>query len=107
MEVFQYHHPVQCDEGGIDYIASIMNDLDHSGVDYVAGIMNNLDRFGEKSISTACPPTTTAWPTKTQIHKRIFVFEDIISMDDPRCSASSRTVTRETWYWLSRRPMPM
>ena len=50
------------------------------GIDYVADVMNNLDRSSEKSIFdglTAHNPDLA-----DDIRKRMFVFEDIVAMDD-------------------------
>lgn len=56
------------------------NNVKVGGVDYVADVMNNLDRASEKSIfdrlSTYNPDLAD------EIRKRMFVFEDIVTMDD-------------------------
>ena len=51
-----------------------------SGIDYVAGIMNNLDRSSEKSIFDGLSAHNA--DLADEIRKRMFVFEDIITMDD-------------------------
>ena len=50
------------------------------GVDFVAGIMNNLDRSSEKSIFDHLSEYNA--DLADEIRKRMFVFEDIITMDD-------------------------
>ena len=50
------------------------------GIDYVAGIMNNLDRSSEKSIFDRL--SVNNQELADEIRKRMFVFEDIITMDD-------------------------
>jgi flagellar motor switch protein FliG len=50
------------------------------GVDYVASMMNNLDRASEKSIFDGLSAYNPE--LADEIRKRMFVFEDIISMDD-------------------------
>ena len=50
------------------------------GIDYVAGIMNNLDRSSEKSIFDHLSVDNAE--LADEIRKRMFVFEDIITMDD-------------------------
>ena len=50
------------------------------GIDYVAGIMNNLDRSSEKSIFDGLSAQNA--DLAEEIRKRMFVFEDIITMDD-------------------------
>lgn len=50
------------------------------GVDYVADVMNNLDRASEKSIFDQL--STYNQELAEEIRKRMFVFEDIVSMDD-------------------------
>ena len=50
------------------------------GNDYVAGIMNNLDRSSEKSIFDGLAEHNAE--LADEIRKRMFVFEDIITMDD-------------------------
>lgn len=56
------------------------NNVKVGGVDYVASIMNNLDRSSEKSIFDRL--TVHNAELADEIRKRMFVFEDIISMDD-------------------------
>ena len=50
------------------------------GIDYVAGIMNNLDRSSEKAIFDRLGVNNAE--LADEIRKRMFVFEDIITMDD-------------------------
>lgn len=50
------------------------------GIDFVASVMNNLDRASEKSIFDGLSVTNA--PLAEDIRKRMFVFEDIITMDD-------------------------
>ena len=50
------------------------------GIDYVAGIMNNLDRSSEKSIFDGLSAHNSE--LADEIRKRMFVFEDIVTMDD-------------------------
>ena len=50
------------------------------GVDYVASIMNNLDRSSEKSIFDHLGMENAE--LADEIRKRMFVFEDIVTMDD-------------------------
>ena len=50
------------------------------GVDYVASIMNNLDRSSEKAIFDHLGMENAE--LADEIRKRMFVFEDIITMDD-------------------------
>ena len=50
------------------------------GIDYVAGIMNNLDRSSEKSIFDRLSMDNAE--LADEIRKRMFVFEDIITLDD-------------------------
>ena len=50
------------------------------GIDYVAGIMNNLDRSSEKSIFDGLAARNA--DLADEIRKRMFVFEDIVTMDD-------------------------
>ena len=56
------------------------------GVDFVADVMNNLDRSSEKNIFDRLAEYNE--PLADEIRKRMFVFEDIITMDvrdcDPR-----------------------
>ena len=62
--------------------SSIMttNNVKVGGVDYVAGVMNNLDRASEKSIFDRLSAHNEA--LADEIRKRMFVFEDIVTMDD-------------------------
>ena len=50
------------------------------GIDYVAGIMNNLDRSSEKAIFARLGVNNAE--LADEIRKRMFVFEDIVTMDD-------------------------
>ena len=50
------------------------------GVDYVADVMNNLDRSSEKSIFDHLSDYNAE--LADEIRKRMFVFEDIVTMDD-------------------------
>ena len=50
------------------------------GIDYVADIMNNLDRSSEKSIFDRLSVNNEE--LADEIRKRMFVFEDIVTMDD-------------------------
>lgn len=50
------------------------------GIDYVADVMNNLDRASEKNIFDNMEEYNP--DLVTEIRKRMFVFEDIVTMDD-------------------------
>ncbi|MBQ2697196.1 MAG: flagellar motor switch protein FliG [Clostridia bacterium] len=50
------------------------------GIDYVADVMNNLDRASEKNIFDGLAAYDQE--LADEIRKRMFVFEDIITMDD-------------------------
>lgn len=50
------------------------------GIDYVAAIMNNIDRASEKNIFDGLSDHDQV--LADEIRKRMFVFEDIITMDD-------------------------
>lgn len=50
------------------------------GIDYVADVMNNLDRSSEKAIFDRLERRDAA--LAEEIRKKMFVFEDIITMDD-------------------------
>lgn len=50
------------------------------GVDYIAKVMNNIDRSSEKSIFETLEQTNDE--LAEEIRKRMFVFEDIITLDD-------------------------
>lgn len=50
------------------------------GIDYVADVMNNLDRTSEKNIFEGLARRNQEMAD--EIRKRMFVFEDIITMDD-------------------------
>ncbi len=55
-------------------------DVKVGGVDYVADIMNNLDRASEKNIFDGLSSYNAE--LADEIRKRMFVFEDIVTMDD-------------------------
>ena len=55
-------------------------DIKLGGIDYVAGVMNNLDRSSEKAIFDGLSAHNAE--LADEIRKRMFVFEDIITMDD-------------------------
>ena len=50
------------------------------GIDYVADVMNNLDRSSEKNIFDGLSAYNQ--DLADEIRKRMFVFEDIVTMDD-------------------------
>ena len=50
------------------------------GIDFVASVMNNIDRASEKTIFDGL--STTNADLAEEIRKRMFVFEDIVTMDD-------------------------
>ncbi len=56
------------------------NNIKVGGIDFVAGIMNNLDRSSEKSIFDGLASYDP--DLADEIRKRMFVFEDIITLDD-------------------------
>jgi len=56
------------------------NNVKVGGIDFVANIMNNLDRSNEKSIFDGLSNYNA--DLADEIRKRMFVFEDIITMDD-------------------------
>ena len=56
------------------------NNIKVGGIDFVASVMNNLDRSSEKSIFDGL--ATGNEELADEIRKRMFVFEDIVSMDD-------------------------
>ena len=56
------------------------NNVKVGGVDYVADVMNNLDRASEKSIFDRLSSYNEE--LADEIRKRMFVFEDIVTMDD-------------------------
>ena len=60
--------------------SNIMTDtnIKVGGIDYVADVMNNLDRTSEKNIFDGLSDPDLA----DEIRKRMFVFEDIITLDD-------------------------
>ena len=63
-----------------DNIAASSENVKVGGVDFVASVMNNLDRASEKSIFDGLSATNEE--LAEEIRKRMFVFEDIITMDD-------------------------
>jgi len=56
------------------------NNVKVGGIDFVASVMNNLDRSSEKGIFDGL--STYNSDLAEEIRKRMFVFEDIITMDD-------------------------
>ena len=56
------------------------NNVKVGGVDFVADVMNNLDRSSEKNIFDRLSEYNQ--DLADEIRKRMFVFEDIITMDD-------------------------
>jgi len=62
--------------------STIINDKNEKvgGIDYVASIMNNLDRSNEKSIFDGLSSYNSE--LVDEIRKRMFVFEDIATLDD-------------------------
>ncbi len=56
------------------------NNVQVGGIDFVADVMNNLDRSSEKTIFDGL--TSYNADLADEIRKRMFVFEDIITMDD-------------------------
>ena len=56
------------------------NKVKVGGVDYVADVMNNLDRGSEKNIFDRLSVNNEE--LADEIRKRMFVFEDIVTMDD-------------------------
>ena len=56
------------------------NNVKVGGVAFVADVMNNLDRSSEKNIFDRLSEYNE--PLADEIRKRMFVFEDIITMDD-------------------------
>ncbi len=58
----------------------VSNNVKVGGIDYVADVMNNLDRSSEKSIFDRLSARNEE--LADEIRKRMFVFEDIITMDD-------------------------
>ncbi len=59
------------------------NNVKVGGIDYVANIMNNLDRSSEKGIFDGLSEKNG--DLADEIRKRMFVFEDIVTMDDKAC----------------------
>ncbi len=56
------------------------NNVKVGGIDFVASVMNNLDRSSEKGIFDGLSNYNAE--LADEIRKRMFVFEDIITMDD-------------------------
>jgi len=56
------------------------NNIKVGGIDFVANVMNNLDRSSEKSIFDGLASYNSE--LADEIRKRMFVFEDIVTMDD-------------------------
>ncbi len=50
------------------------------GIDYIASVMNNIDRSSEKTIFEGLETENSE--LAQEIRKRMFVFEDIVTMDD-------------------------
>ena len=63
-----------------DNIALNNENVKVGGIDFVAAVMNNLDRTSEKSIFDGLSSTNDE--LAEEIRKRMFVFEDIVTMDD-------------------------
>ena len=63
-----------------DNIALNQDNVKVGGIDFVANVMNNLDRTSEKTIFDGL--ATTNDDLAEEIRKRMFVFEDIVTMDD-------------------------
>jgi len=59
---------------------STANNIQVGGVDFVADVMNNLDRANEKNIFDGLSAHNAE--LAEEIRKRMFVFEDIVTMDD-------------------------
>ena len=58
----------------------VTSNIKVGGIDYVADVMNNLDRTSEKNIFDGLSVHNA--DLADEIRKRMFVFEDIITMDD-------------------------
>ena len=58
----------------------VSNNVKVGGVDFVADVMNNLDRSSEKAVFDGLSEHNA--PLADEIRKRMFVFEDIVTMDD-------------------------
>lgn len=76
------------------------NNVKVGGVDYVASIMNNLDRASEKSIFDHLSERNKE--LADEIRKRMFVFEDIITMDDRSVQRFLRECNPRIWFWPSK-----
>ncbi len=59
---------------------AVTNNVKVGGIDYVADVMNNLDRASEKNIFDGLSEHDQ--DLAGEIRKRMFVFEDIVTMDD-------------------------
>ena len=69
-------------ESGVDIVELNIScpNVKVGGIDYVADVMNNLDRTSEKNIFDGLSEHDQ--DLADEIRKRMFVFEDIITMDD-------------------------
>ena len=63
-----------------DNIFVTNNNVKVGGIDFVASVMNNIDRSSEKSIFDGLNSHNEE--LAEEIRKRMFVFEDIVTMDD-------------------------
>ena len=63
-----------------DNIFVTNNNVKVGGIDFVASVMNNIDRSSEKSIFDGLSSHNEE--LAEEIRKRMFVFEDIVTMDD-------------------------
>lgn len=63
-----------------DNIFVTNNNVKLGGIDFVASVMNNIDRSSEKSIFDGLSSRNEE--LADEIRKRMFVFEDIVTMDD-------------------------
>ena len=63
-----------------DSISVNASNVKVGGIDFVASVMNNLDRSSEKSIFDGLSSNNEE--LADEIRKRMFVFEDIVTMDD-------------------------
>ena len=63
-----------------DNIFVTNNNVKVGGIDFVASVMNNIDRSSEKSIFDGLSSRNEE--LAEEIRKRMFVFEDIVTMDD-------------------------
>ena len=67
------------------------------GVDFVADVMNNLDRSSEKNIFDRLAEYNE--PLADEIRKRMFVFEDIVTMDDRSVQRFVRDLSLIHIWW--------